>query len=366
MSEKKKIIINDFIRGNKNKKNETVKKEKPKPIIKPTTLKKTLLSKIKQHQQKEKMSNNTNNTKHDGGKHIKDDDVNFHNNFVNSMDYLNNLSKKKHTEKNKKREKKNKSLKNNNNQLNNNNNQLNNNNNQLNNVNSLISIDLPNDFDNNIIEPIKLSSLNNKQNTSSQIKPQIKPEVKPMVQISNIEFDNTLNENNSINKPNVPNNNLTLNDSPYGCLKGGKKPTFREYHNKTLKKTNHTYNIPEKTQTPVSNREKKLNDIKKSYKKIKQTKRKTKKSTFNLGKKNNKVSILIKNNSTRRKVKREHGLLKQKSMNEVKKYLYDKNFIKIGSTAPNDVLRTLYEQSILAGDINNISNGIRLHNFINN
>ncbi len=53
-------------------------------------------------------------------------------------------------------------------------------------------------------------------------------------------------------------------------------------------------------------------------------------------------------------------------MNEVKKYLYDKNFIKIGSTAPNDVLRTLYEQSILAGDINNISNGIKLHNFINN
>ena len=361
MSEKKKIIINDFIiKNNKSKKNETVKKEKPKPIIKPTTLKKTLLSKIKQHQQKEKISNNTTNN---GGKNITNDDVDFHNNFVNSMEYLNNLSKKKHTEKNKKRENKNKSLKNNNNP---NNNYNYNHNNNPNNVNSLISIDLPNDYDNNIIEPIKLSSLNNKQNTSSQIKPEIKPEIKPMVQISNMEFDNTLNENNLINKDNIPNNKLVLNDSPYGCLKGGKKPTFREYHNKTLKPPNHTYNIPEKTQTPVSNREKKLNDIKKSYKKVKETKRKTKKSTFNLGKKNNKVSILIKNNSTRRKVKREHGLLKQKSMNEVKKYLYDKNFIKIGSTAPNDVLRTLYEQSILAGDINNISNGIQLHNFINN
>ena len=78
------------------------------------------------------------------------------------------------------------------------------------------------------------------------------------------------------------------------------------------------------------------------------------------------MSVLIKNNATRRKVKREHGLLKQKSINEVKKYLYDKNLLKIGSDAPNDVLRTIYEQSILAGDITNISDDIKIHNFMNN
>ena len=83
-----------------------------------------------------------------------------------------------------------------------------------------------------------------------------------------------------------------------------------------------------------------------------------------MGKKNKNISILIKNNKTRRNVKKEHGLLKQKPLQEVKKYLYDKNLLKIGSTAPNDVLRTLYEQSILAGDISNINNGITLHNFL--
>ena len=147
-------------------------------------------------------------------------------------------------------------------------------------------------------------------------------------------------------------------------LKEEKKPTFREYHNKTLKHT-HSSTSNNKPVKIKSDRQQKLNELKKSYKKIKQTKRRTKTTTFNLGRTNKKVSVLIKNNSTRRKIKREHGLLKQKSLNEIKKHLYDKNLIKIGSTAPNDVLRTLYEQSVLAGDINNVSNDIQLHNFMN-
>jgi len=75
--------------------------------------------------------------------------------------------------------------------------------------------------------------------------------------------------------------------------------------------------------------------------------------------------VLIKNNNTRRKVRREHGLLHQKPIIEVKKHLYDKNLIKIGTTAPNDVLRMLYEQSILAGDVTNVANDIQIHNFVN-
>ena len=103
----------------------------------------------------------------------------------------------------------------------------------------------------------------------------------------------------------------------------------------------------------------------KKYKKFKNKIRNTKKSTFTLGRKNKKVSVLIKNNATRRRIKSEHGLLKQKPINEIKKYLYEKNLIKVGSSAPNDVLRTLYESSILAGDITNVSSSVQLHNFMN-
>ena len=60
----------------------------------------------------------------------------------------------------------------------------------------------------------------------------------------------------------------------------------------------------------------------------------------------------------------EIGKLKQKSISEIKKYLYDKNLLKIGSSAPNDVLRTMYEQAILTGDVTNNTAGVLLHNYL--
>ena len=45
-------------------------------------------------------------------------------------------------------------------------------------------------------------------------------------------------------------------------------------------------------------------------------------------------------------------------------YLREKNLIKAGTMAPTDVLRTLYEQSILTGDVTNKSKDNLLHNFI--
>ena len=58
--------------------------------------------------------------------------------------------------------------------------------------------------------------------------------------------------------------------------------------------------------------------------------------------------------------------MKQKSINYVKEYLRDHNFIKIGSNAPNDVLRKLYESAMLAGEITNSNSDILLHNFSKN
>ena len=48
----------------------------------------------------------------------------------------------------------------------------------------------------------------------------------------------------------------------------------------------------------------------------------------------------------------------------VKKYLRNHNLIKIGSNAPNDIIRKLYESAILAGEITNNNEDILLYNFI--
>lgn len=40
--------------------------------------------------------------------------------------------------------------------------------------------------------------------------------------------------------------------------------------------------------------------------------------------------------------------------------------IKAGTLAPNDVLREMYEQSILSGDITNDTGNTIIHNFLTN
>jgi len=77
------------------------------------------------------------------------------------------------------------------------------------------------------------------------------------------------------------------------------------------------------------------------------------------------VSVLIKNTDTRRRIKHEISLLRQKAITEVKQYLREKNLLKVGSDAPNDVLRKMYEQAILSGDLNNNNDATLMHNFMN-
>lgn len=361
-SEKKTILFNNLVTTNKTRKNNEVKKEKPISIIKPNVLKKSLLEKIKQHQQNEQIKENRpagNNP-----------DIEFQDNFLESLEYLNKLAdKQKQKQKQKKHSnnaEKNKTLKKPLNRPT-----------GLHNVSSehIISIELPDDFDK---PPLKLSNMSDLivepiiNNTTNDLS--VAPINKTMDSSINIkQLDNMINvdtnTSSSKNEHFVPNNIIpskiqsnVQSDTPYGCLKGGSKPTYRQYYNHTLKNTPST-----KHHTTISN---KYNVHRPSTsnttpRKIKILKKKTKRSTYKLGRIGNKVSVLIKNNATRRKIKREHGILKQKSINEIKKFLYDKNLIRIGSTAPNDVLRTIYEQSILAGDITNVEAGIALHNFVN-
>jgi hypothetical protein len=112
--------------------------------------------------------------------------------------------------------------------------------------------------------------------------------------------------------------------------------------------------------------EKSLNNKTKhmSRTKIRRHLRKTITKKFKLGKTGDVVGVLIKNNDTRKNIQREHGLLKNKKLSEVKKYLVEKNLIKIGSMAPPNIVRKIYEDAMLTGEIENVGKGVVLHNFL--
>lgn len=133
----------------------------------------------------------------------------------------------------------------------------------------------------------------------------------------------------------------------YGCLKNGNLPTFRQVHNTTLKASNYFEN-------PVLNSEKPTNLVNKKAVTFK----------YSLGKKHKFVSVLIKNATTRKNISSEHSRLKETSLTDMKNYLKRHNLLKSGSKAPPDVIKKIYEQSILSGDIRNNNKKLLIHNYL--
>jgi hypothetical protein len=86
--------------------------------------------------------------------------------------------------------------------------------------------------------------------------------------------------------------------------------------------------------------------------------------TYYLGKRENKIGVLIKNNSTRKRIKDEINILNAAPIYEVKEYLKKHQLYKAGNNTPQDVLREIYKSAHLAGKpVKNKSAENLLHNF---
>lgn len=139
---------------------------------------------------------------------------------------------------------------------------------------------------------------------------------------------------------------------PYSCLKNSSLPTYREWKNKTLKKSSdNSYNNEININTD-------------NFDQSQQNNSKTKTLKYYLGKKGKKVSILVKNSETRKKINHEHNILKQTSLIDMKRYLKRHNLLKSGSHAPPDIIKKMYEQALLGGDIRNSNKTNLIHNYL--
>ena len=392
--------------GKNNTSKNREKKQKPEGYKGPNTLRKALLGKIRDFQKKEQENNKIeleakNNTRN--VEEIKD----FNNEFNKSLDFLQELSKRHNNSvKSKKEQKKENKIKNKTLKQ------------SLNGSRPNINLELPSD----LLEPIKnsipttMSSINVNPLTSVQIIPQQMPQIIPQQmpqiipqqmpqiipqqitqiipqQISQIipqqmpqPITNPITESKKdkieTNKDLLDKKELIINNikepPPYSNLKGGSKPSYKEWNRQTQKKgktqMHPSITIKDKKDEQIekSDKAKRLEELRKKYKQnhkntSKQLVRvKTRTIKYNLGNNGKTVGILIKNRQTRKKIKDEHDMLKKKTLTDVKDYLREKNLIKAGTMAPTDVLRTLYEQSILTGDVTNKSKENLLHNFVNN
>ena len=189
-------------------------------------------------------------------------------------------------------------------------------------------------------------------NPNPPIPPPIAAPPAPLIR-SNIATPSSYQKETSINPP------------VYGNLKGGRLPTFRAYHRTLRNRNNMSKDGASHTSNHMSSNHR--GGGKRYSTKSRQVKKKTIKKTYHLGrnKANNQFAVLIKNSDKNRRIKEEENIIKNKPMLEVKSYLFGKNMIKIGTNAPDVILRKMYETSILAGDVTNRNPKIRLHNFTN-
>ena len=160
-------------------------------------------------------------------------------------------------------------------------------------------------------------------------------------------YNNAINTNTNTNSPEIKKENIPL--------------SHNELVEQKVNESLNRVNIMRKT-------EEKLKDINRKYIPTIKKRKKTYKRTYKVGKSTvfPRVSVLVSNKTIRKQVANKKQLLKQTSISDIKKYLMKRGFIKVGSTAPNDVLRKMYESAtLICGEIQNHNPDNLLYNFMN-
>jgi hypothetical protein len=208
------------------------------------------------------------------------------------------------------------------------------------------------------------------------------PELQPFIYSGSMD-EHPVSSSISIQPPILSNSSAPK----WGCMKNGSLPTFRNWRNTTQKKyvDPNTSIIREQpiisSNDPIQNNSvhKRQSEMRAAmnaftspihqkpinrYLKQKRIVRRT----YKLGRSQiqPKVSVLISNRTIRNRLMTSAQELKQTPIDEVKRFLVKNGFIRVGSSAPNDVLRKMYETAkLMCGEIKNHNPDNLLYNFLN-
>ena len=204
----------------------------------------------------------------------------------------------------------------------------------------------------------------------------------------------------------------------WGCMKNGSLPTYRSWKNVTQKRpiyngqyanpsksaaeyinlnknvgepalndttsygstrpTMSVYNEPSTTQRSIDDRKQEMRAMAIATSASAETyiptnrylkQRRTVRRKYALGKSKTqpKISVLISNRTIRNNIMTKTQSFKQVHIDEIKRFLVKKGFIRVGSSAPNDVLRKMYETaSLMCGEIDNHNPDNLLYNYLHN
>ena len=364
------------VKGSKTKKNTKDKPEKIKPLISPNVLKNKLLSRIKEHKNRE--NEKTTDKKKELTPQKTSDASAYTDEFNTSINYLQTLSvHKKNIENKMKKEKRKEELER----------KTVKNYSSINEPYQHVNIELPEELQEDIVPintqqmifhpqpPIILNTLNKGDVPYGILKGGAKPTYRQWTRTNRNE-DVIVNDiNPSTNEKSEREMRLMklrekikikqaeeeIKKRPVAILPNEDKPDDPIFKYNDIPQPSIIKPIASPTSTPVNSL---INDNEQIIA-IKKITRKTIKRTYTLGRSKVKrsVAVLIKDRGTRKKIINAQKELKQKPINEIKSRLRDQNLIKAGSNAPNDVLRKIYESALLSGEITNSNAETLLHNF---
>jgi hypothetical protein len=172
---------------------------------------------------------------------------------------------------------------------------------------------------------------------------------------SNNNSNNNNNNNNNSNNNNSNNNNNSIDDYENIYNNSDEDKTFDNLESISLGSS-------------YLNDENELKQINGGDEIDTNIQRKTLKRTYKIGKSdsNRKISVLVSNKTLRNQASNKSITLKKTPMIDVRKFLVKRGLVKVGTIAPPDVLRKMYESaSMVCGDVTNHNPETLMYNFLN-